>query len=379
MRDFDPTASEFITSGYLERSQPGGVLYDFGSILEVAAPIVGGLFGGDAAEDAANTQASAAAQANAIQKQMFDKQVELQAPFRDAGVAANNRLAYLLGLSADGFGGGSGSGSSNRSFGVADLVDESGGDWRPNADLYASDPAYKAAWDKFYGDHQGQFGVSPNVGRGSDLGSIENALAAGVFGPFNLNAYNQSASQRAAASQANAQNDPAFGSLMRRFSMADFEADPGYAFRMKEGLAGVESGAAARGGLLSGAALKAVQKYGQGLASQEYGNAYNRFTADQTNQYNRLAGLVNTGQGATNQTSNAAANFGQQAGANAIGAGNAIASGQIGGANALVGGINGAYNNIQNNKLMDLIRNPGAGRPSGPSNSDIWSQINGFS
>lgn len=27
-RDIDPTASEFITSGYLERSRPGGVLYD---------------------------------------------------------------------------------------------------------------------------------------------------------------------------------------------------------------------------------------------------------------------------------------------------------------------------------------------------------------
>ncbi|MEE9534836.1 MAG: hypothetical protein V3W06_10460, partial [Acidimicrobiia bacterium] len=316
----------------------------------------------------------------AMQKAMFDKQVELQAPFREAGLSANNRLAYLLGLSPDGFGGGgSGSGSSSRSFGVADLVDESGGDWRPNAELYAADPGYKQAWDSFMAAHQSQYGVTPNVGRGSDLGYVESELAKGGYGAFDLTRYNQSAAERAAASKTNAQNDPAFGSLMRRFSMADFEADPGYAFRMKEGLAGVEAGAAARGGLLSGAAQKALQKYGQGLASQEYGNAYGRFTADQTNQYNRLAGLVNTGQGATNQTANAAANFGQQAGANAIGAGNALASGQIGGANALVGGINGAYNNIQNNKLMDLIRNPGAGRPSGPSNSEIWSQINGFS
>lgn len=334
----------------------------FGVVASVAAPIVGGLLGADAAGDAANTQAASADRATQLQKQMFDKQVELQAPFRETGLQANNRLAYLLGLGASGNGG---------SFTAADLVDESGGDWKPNAALYASNPAYKAAFDQFMAGHQSQFGVAPNVSRGSNLSQIEEALAKGQFGQFSLDAANQGAGQ-------GGQGGGDFGSLMRRFSMADFEADPGYAFRMKEGLAGVESGAAARGGLLSGAALKAVQKYGQGLASQEYGNAYNRFTADQTNQYNRLAGLVNTGQGATNQVSNAAANFGQQAGANAIGAGNAIASGQIGGANALVGGINGAYNNIQNNKLMEYIRNPGAGRPSGPSNSEIWSQINGY-
>lgn len=347
----------------------------------VAGPVIGGILGGDAAEDAANTQAASADRATQLQKQMFDKQVELQAPFREAGLSANNRLAYLLGLSPDGFGGGSGSGmgAMTRSLTAADLVDESGGDWRPNADLYAADPGYKAAWDNFMSQHAAKYGVNPNIARGSGLDFTEGALASGAYGAFDLTRYNQSVAERAAASKTNAQNDPAFGSLMRRFSMADFEADPGYAFRMKEGLSAVESGAAASGGLLSGAAQKALQKYGQGLASQEYGNAYNRFTADQTNQYNRLAGLVNTGQGATNQTSNAAAAFGQQAGANAIGAGNAIASGQIGQANALVGGINGAYNNIQNNKLMDLIRNPGAGRPSGPSNSEIWSQINGFS
>jgi hypothetical protein len=140
---------------------------------------------------------------------------------------------------------------------------------------------------------------------------------------------------------------------MRRFSMADFEADPGYEFRRTEGMRGVEGGAAARGGLLSGAALKAIQKYGQGLASQEYGNAYNRFTADQTNQYNRLAGLVNTGQGATNQLTNAAGQFGQQQANNIIGAGNAQASGIMGGVNAITGGINAGINNWQQNKMMD--------------------------
>lgn len=351
MRDFDPTASEFITSGYLQRSQPGGVLYDIGSVVgAVAGPVLGGILGGDAAEGAANTQAAAADRATQLQKQMFDKQVELQAPFRETGLQANNRLAYLLGLGASNPGG---------SFAVSDLIDESGQDFKPNSSLYANSPEYRAAWDKYIADHQRIHGVAPGTSRGSSASAAEANLANGFHG-FDLNKFNQTATSSGTGGGGGGD----FGSLMRRFSMADFEADPGYAFRMKEGLAGVESGAAARGGLLSGAALKAVQKYGQGLASQEYGNAYNRFTADQTNQYNRLAGLVNTGQGATNQVSNAAANFGQQAGANAIGAGNAIASGQIGQANALVGGINAGLNNYQNNRLMDLIRNPGAGTTS---------------
>lgn len=62
------------------------------------------------------------------------------------------------------------------------------------------------------------------------------------------------------------------------------QMDPGYGFRLSEGLKALERGAAARGGLVSGAALKAAQRYGQDVASQEFGQAYNR-----------LAGLAQIG------------------------------------------------------------------------------------
>lgn len=52
--------------------------------------------------------------------------------------------------------------------------------------------------------------------------------------------------------------------------------DPGYEFRRSEGMRGLENSAMARGGLMSGNAIKGAQDYGQELASQEYGNAYNR-------------------------------------------------------------------------------------------------------
>jgi len=76
--------------------------------------------------------------------------------------------------------------------------------------------------------------------------------------------------------------DPA--SAMRNFSAADFQTDPGYAFRLSEGMKALDRTAASRGGLLSGATLKGAQRYGSDLASQEYGNAYNRFQTNRATQ-----------------------------------------------------------------------------------------------
>jgi len=79
--------------------------------------------------------------------------------------------------------------------------------------------------------------------------------------------------------------------------------DPGYAFRLKEGQQALDRQAAARGGLISGGALKAAQRYGQEMGSQEYGNAYNRalnkYNANVSREstgYNRLAAMSGIGQ-----------------------------------------------------------------------------------
>jgi len=60
--------------------------------------IASGLMQSDAAQSAADTQAQAAANSTALQREMFNKQVELQAPFRTGGLTAQNRLLTLLGL-----------------------------------------------------------------------------------------------------------------------------------------------------------------------------------------------------------------------------------------------------------------------------------------
>lgn len=87
-----------------------------------------------------------------------------------------------------------------------------------------------------------------------------------------------------------------YGFLMKRFNNQEFEKDPGYQFRMDEGNRGIAATQAARGGLLSGAAAKEASRYNQGFASNEYGQAYDRFTNDQAGQYNKLSGIKDKGQ-----------------------------------------------------------------------------------
>ena len=61
------------------------------------------------------------------------------------------------------------------------------------------------------------------------------------------------------------------------FGMEQFQADPGYNFRMAEGVKALERSAAARGLLSSGNTLKGITGYGQDIASQEYQNAFSRY------------------------------------------------------------------------------------------------------
>lgn len=72
-------------------------------------------------------------------------------------------------------------------------------------------------------------------------------------------------------------------------------SDPSYQWRFNEGQRGVENSAAARGGALSGNALRAITDYGQGAASQEYGAEFARRMQE-----------LGIGQGASNNLSNLA-------------------------------------------------------------------------
>lgn len=122
--------------------------------------------------------------------------------------------------------------------------------------------------------------------------------------------------------------------------------DPGYQFRLGEGLGSIESGAAARGTLLTGGTQRALQRYAQDYASGEFGNIFNRNLS-----------LAQLGENAAAGVGNFGANYAANAGNLLTGAGNAQAAGTVGSANAW----NGTLGNIGNDALLYYLLNQSRG------------------
>jgi hypothetical protein len=150
------------------------------------------------------------------------------------------------------------------------------------------------------------------------------------------------------------------------FGMEQFQADPGYGFRLKEGLRALEGSAAARGGLLSGNTMRGLTRYGQELGSQEFTNAFNRYQAERAARLNPLQSLTGIGQTTATNIAGQAGQLGQAMGANIIGAGNARASGYMGTANAISNALGQGLNYYQGQSYLDAYKaaNPPAGASS---------------
>lgn len=139
-------------------------------------------------------------------------------------------------------------------------------------------------------------------------------------------------------------------------SLADIQAlmadpssiqnDPSYQWRMSQGQQALERNMAARGGMLGGAALKQLQRYGQGFASQEF-----------QNQFNRLSALAGIGQAAANTMTGVAGNFGANAMEGATALGNIDASRALG----IAGSLNNALDTYLDYDLQNKWLNAGQG------------------
>ena len=212
-----------------------------GAVIGAGASLLGGAMAASSAEKAANTQAAAADKAVALQREMYLKNLELNKPFREAGLTAQNRLLDVLGLSG-------------------------------------------------------------------------NKSAAG------------------------------YGMATQPFTMSQFTADPGYAFRLNEGMKALNAQAAARGGLISGNALRAATAYGQDLGSQEYQNAFNRYYKEREALLNPLQSLTGTAQTTSGELGRAGQSYATNAGQDITAGGAARASGYLGSANAWNQALGGATN-----------------------------------
>jgi hypothetical protein len=189
--------------------------------------------------------------------------------------------------------------------------------------------------------------------------------------------YSDNAAYRAAGVNALGQLSSA-----KDFTGADLVSSPGYQFGLSEGNRGLTNSAAARGGLLSGAALKASTKYAQDYASTKFNDA---FTQDANNK-NRLATLAGIGQTSVGQTTNSGLQTGAMAssigngligtaatiGSNLTGVGNARASGYLAGGNALIGGVNQGLSAWKNYNSLAAPVTEGATNQTGNFNEYGW-------
>ena len=126
------------------------------------------------------------------------------------------------------------------------------------------------------------------------------------------------------------------------FTMADFQADPGYQWRQQQGQNALAAQAAAAGNYGSGNMGTALLNYSQGLASDEYQNAYNRWNTGQNQLYNRLSNLAGLGQVANTALTDTGANAASAMGNAGMAGANALAQGNANTWNQVMGGL-GAY------------------------------------
>ena len=300
------------------------------------AAVAGGVIASSGAQSAASTQAAASSHAADVQAQsakdalafqdkQYQQQVALQEPYRQAGITAQNALMWKLGLSNP----------------PPTTTQDSGG---------ALGGILGNVTQNFQNTYGGDGGNTTSGMNPADYGSANKEFSMAGFDP---------------------------NSLMKNFTAADYQADPGYAFRLSEGLKQLGHTAASRGGNVSGGTMKGIQDYAQNSASQEYqnaynryqanravqgqeyGNAFNRFQTNRTNQLQPLGNLMASGQNAASNQGAAAGAYGssganlmtgagQAAAAGITSAGQANAAGQLGSANTISNALNTGASSYQN-------------------------------
>ena len=319
-----------------------------------------------AATNAANLQYQSAQQALDFQKQQFATQQQNIAPWLQAGQGGIGQLSYLLGVGNQGQQGGAPfsavpPGSFSAAPGTTTAPQTTGGPIMAPGATSRMLPAAPGAGALRGGGVPTAGGVPPGVRTPISGQPISQA---GGFGSL-LQGWNQPFVPPTGATEQN---------------------DPGYQFRLQQGLGALQNSAAARGGLLSGNTLQGIEQYAQDYASNEYQNVYNRslgqyqqnyniFQQNQANEFNRLAALSGIGQTAAGQLSSAgqsaAGNVGNillgsagQIGQSLQNAGGARASGYAGVGNAASGALGG----LSQYAMLQSLLNPNQ------DNID-WSQI----
>lgn len=315
------------------------------SFIGAAAVVGGGLslasgiIGANAAEDAAQTQADAAKNAQQISLQEFNTITQQEQPFVQSGYGALSNLDWLLGIAPQTSTGAT-AGTSLPSPGIAP---------------YSAVPGTTTP----YGSYGGSFGLptssAPGGAPGYDPssgysigpgGSISRMIAGGSTPGISGAPVNSAVMAGGTAPATGApvgSSAGGFGSLLTPFDVNTFhQYSPAYQFQQQQGLQGVLNQDASGQGALSGATLKDLIGYNQNLANTSFNNAFNQYQTQQGNIFSRLSGIAQLGQSAAANTGQQGTALAGQAAQSATNIGTAQAAGTIGAANATTGALNSA-------------------------------------
>jgi hypothetical protein len=227
----------------------------WGAVGSTALSVVGGSLLGGGSKAAERAAKDAAARAQFAQDQARRQAQSAVKPYQDLGSNASRELARMLGV-----------------------ADPEG---------YAKRPELQDFEDELRNIH---FKIT-----GKDYGRNSNVAGQAVAAKA---MYEKALKEWEAGKADYIKNNPGSqgdGELLRAFSNEDFVKDPGYEFRQADGEKGVQRQFAKMGSFNSGAALKAIARYNQDYASNEFNNAYNRDAANKARTFSFLSGA--SGQG----------------------------------------------------------------------------------
>ena len=250
-------------------------------------------------------------QANQLQERIYDESIARGQPFYDVGVGGLGMLADYMGIG----------GGSQKTAGQIrqELLPRYTSQAQPSAsglNMFIDPEGNMVGRDSVERDFLRARGVSRPTSQ--DLSSLSNEDLMAILGPQGYSVYggqpesvvDYAGLDAAVQERLGSQGTPDyFGSLLQSFGKDQFQADPGYQFRMDEGTKAIERQLAAQGKTATPEAVKALMEYNQGLASQAYQDAYNRYNQDQNNIYNRLANIAGIGQTQTGQMAQLGQNY----------------------------------------------------------------------
>lgn len=246
---------------------PPGII---GGAIAATGAVASSAIGSSAASKAAQASTDAANQSAAVQREQLAAAQNALSPYQQAGLPATQQINALLGL-----GGSAGTAATPG---------------HPDYAAYTnSQPDLVADWQRNHSN-----------------------MTADQYGQYHYSTYGQNEGRNLPMTGGTAATAGTDGTAAANAAFDQFRKSTGYDFRVNQGMNAVNSGYAGKGAIKSGAAMKAINDYGQGMASQEFGNYLNALGNQQSLGMSAGSALAGVGQ----NYANSLGNIYQQNGAN---------------------------------------------------------------